>query len=255
MTTEDKTIKHYYLHADLDAFFASVEQLDHPEYRGKPVIVGGLPQDKRSVVSTASYEARVFGVHSAMPSAKAYELCPQGIFVHGRMKRYSELSYQIMQIFSDFSPDVQQMSIDEAFIDLTGTEKLFGPPEQTAKKIKERVKKETGLTVSIGLAPTKYLAKLASDMQKPDGFYQIEEGTEEQFMLNLPLKKVWGIGDKTYEALKMAGLKTTRDIHEKSLGALTFTTPVFLPGESQGQRSLMGCHLWGRTESETTEAT
>ena len=147
MSDEDKKIKHYYLHADLDAFFASVEQLDHPEYRGKPVIVGGLPQDKRSVVSTASYEARVFGVHSAMPSAKAYELCPQGIFVHGRMKRYSELSYQIMQIFSDFSPDVQQMSIDEAFIDLTGTEKLFGPPEQTAKKIKERVKKETGLTV------------------------------------------------------------------------------------------------------------
>ena len=222
MSSEDKTVKHYYLHADLDAFFASVEQLDHPEYRGKPVIVGGLPQDKRSVVSTASYEARVFGVHSAMPVAKAYELCPQGIFVHGRMKRYSELSYQIMQIFSDFSPDVQQMSIDEAFIDLTGTEKLFGPPDVTAHKIKERVKQETGLTVSIGLAPTKYLAKLASDMQKPDGFYKIEEGTEEQFMLNLPLKKVWGIGDKTYEALKMAGLKTTRDIHEKTLEALTF---------------------------------
>ena len=222
MISEDNKIKHYYLHADLDAFFASVEQLDHPEYRGKPVIVGGKPEDKRSVVSTASYEARVFGVHSAMPTAKAYQLCPHGIFVHGRMKRYSELSYQIMQIFADFSPDVQQMSIDEAFIDLTGTEKLFGPPEQTAYKIKERVKKETGLTVSIGLAPTKYLAKLASDMKKPDGFYMIEEGTEEQFMLNLPLKKVWGIGDKTYEALKMAGLKTTRDIHEKSLEALTF---------------------------------
>ena len=222
MSSEENKIKHYYLHADLDAFFASVEQLDHPEYRGKPVIVGGRPEDKRSVVSTASYEARVFGVHSAMPTAKAYQLCPQGIFVHGRMKRYSELSYQIMQIFSDFSPDVQQMSIDEAFIDLTGTEKLFGPPEQTAFKIKERVKKETGLTVSIGLAPTKYLAKLASDMKKPDGFYMIEEGTEEQFMLNLPLKKVWGIGDKTYEALKMAGLKTTRDIHEKSLEALSF---------------------------------
>ena len=222
MNAEETKIKHYYLHADLDAFFASVEQLDHPEYRGKPVIVGGKPEDKRSVVSTASYEARVFGVHSAMPTAKAYQLCPQGIFVHGRMKRYSELSYQIMQIFSDFSPDVQQMSIDEAFIDLTGTEKLFGPPEQTAYKIKERVKKETGLTVSIGLAPTKYLAKLASDMKKPDGFYMIEEGTEEQFMLNLPLKKVWGIGDKTYEALKMAGLKTTRDIHEKSLEALSF---------------------------------
>ena len=232
MSDEDKKIKHYYLHADLDAFFASVEQLDHPEYRGKPVIVGGKPEDKRSVVSTASYEARVFGVHSAMPTAKAYQLCPQGIFVHGRMKRYSELSYQIMQIFSDFSPDVQQMSIDEAFIDITGTEKLFGPPEETARRIKERVFKETGLTVSIGLAPTKYLAKLASDMQKPDGFYMIKEGSEEEFMLNLPLKKVWGIGDKTYEALKISGLKTTRDIHEKTLEALTFmygqNTGVFL---------------------------
>ena len=222
MTDQDQQINHYYLHADLDAFFASVEQLDHPEYRGKPVIVGGKPQDKRSVVSTASYEARVFGVHSAMPVAKAYQLCPQGIFVHGRMKRYSELSYQIMQIFSDFSPDVQQMSIDEAFIDLTGTEKLFGPPEETARRIKERVKAQTGLTVSIGLAPTKYLAKLASDMKKPDGFYMIQKGSEEEFMLNLPLKKVWGIGDKTYEALRAAGLKTTRDIHEKSIEALTF---------------------------------
>ncbi len=220
--SEEKTVKHYYLHADLDAFFASVEQLDHPEYRGKPVIVGGKPEDKRSVVSTASYEARIFGVHSAMPVAKAYQLCPQGIFVHGRMKRYSELSYQIMQIFADFSPDVQQMSIDEAFIDLTGTEKLFGPPEQTALKIKERVKNETGLTVSIGLAPTKYLAKLASDMKKPDGFYVIHEGTEQEFMLNLPLKKVWGIGDKTYEALRSSGLRTTRDIYEKTLDALTF---------------------------------
>ena len=222
-------IKHYYLHADLDAFFASVEQLDHPEYRGKPLIVGGKPEDKRSVVSTASYEARAFGVHSAMPVAKAYQLCPQGIFVHGRMKRYSEVSYQIMNIFRDFSPDVQQMSIDEAFIDLTGTEKLFGPPEQTAKKIKERVKNETGLTVSIGLAPTKYLAKLASDMKKPDGFYMIEEGTEQEFMLNLPLKKVWGIGDKTYEALKSNGLRTTRDVFEKSLEAL-----VFMFGQNTG---------------------
>ena len=215
-------IKHYYLHADLDAFFASVEQLDHPEYRGKPVIVGGKPQDKRSVVSTASYEARVFGVHSAMPTAKAWQLCPQGIFVYGRMQRYSELSYQIMNIFRDYSPDVQQMSIDEAFIDLTGTEKLFGPAEQTAIKIKQRVKQETGLTVSIGLAPTKYLAKLASDMKKPDGFYKIEEGTEQEFMLNLPLKKVWGIGDKTYEALKANGLRTTRDVFEKTPEALNF---------------------------------
>ncbi len=215
-------VKHYFLHVDLDAFFASVEQLDHPEYKGKPVIVGGKPEDRRSVVSTASYEARVFGVHSAMPVAKAYQLCPQGIFVHGRMKRYSELSCQIMEIFNEYSPDVQQISIDEAFIDLTGTEKLFGPPEETAKKIKARVKQDTGLTVSVGLAPTKYLAKIASDMNKPDGLYCINHGEEEAFMLKLPLKKVWGIGDKTQAALKSKGIKSTRDIHERSLESLTF---------------------------------
>ena len=117
--------KKWYLHADLDAFFASVEQLDNPDLRGKPVIVGGKPEDRRSVVSTASYEARKFGVHSAMPVYQAYKLCPQGIFIHGRMQRYAELSYQIMNIFRDYSPDVDQMSIDEAFIDLSGTEKLF----------------------------------------------------------------------------------------------------------------------------------
>lgn len=222
-------IKHYYLHVDLDAFFASVEQLDNPQYRGKPVIVGGKPGDKRSVVSTASYEARKFGVHSAMPVAKAYQLCPQGIFVHGRMKRYAELSYQIMNIFRDFSPDVQQISIDEAFIDLTGTEKLFGPPQETAYKIKSMVKEQTGLTVSVGLAPTKYLAKIASDMNKPDGFYCIEEGQEQSFMLNLPLKKVWGIGDKTLEALKTSGLRTTRDVYEKSEQAL-----IFMFGQNTG---------------------
>ena len=224
-----KEIKHHYLHVDLDAFFASVEQLDHPEYRGKALIVGGLPGEKRAVVSTASYEARKYGVHSAMPVSRAFQLCPDGIFVHGNMKRYSELSYQIMNIFRDFSPDVQQISIDEAFIDLTGTEKLFGPPEETALKIKEEVKKQTGLTVSVGLAPTKYLAKIASDMNKPDGFYQIKEGQEESFMLNLPLKKVWGIGDKTLEALKAAGLRSTRDIHEKTREAL-----VFMFGENTG---------------------
>ena len=222
-------IKHYYLHVDLDAFFASVEQLDNPQYRGKPVIVGGKPGEKRSVVSTASYEARKFGVHSAMPIAKAYQLCPDGIYVHGRMKRYAELSYQIMNIFRDFSPDVQQISIDEAFIDLTGTEKLFGPPEETAYKIKKMVKEQTGLTVSVGLAPTKYLAKIASDMNKPDGFYCIQEGQEESFMLNLPLKKVWGIGDKTLEALNTAGIRTTRDVYDKSLQAL-----IFMFGDNTG---------------------
>ena len=213
---------HWYLHVDLDAFFASVEQLDHPEYRGKPVIVGGLPTDKRSVVSTASYEARKFGVHSAMPTWQALKLCPNGIYVRGNHQRYAELSYKIMSIFKDFSPDVDQMSIDEAFIDLTGTEYLFGPPEQTALKIKAKVKEYTGLTVSVGLAQTKYLAKIASAMSKPDGFYFIKPGTEQEFMLSLPLEKVWGLGPKSLENLNRKGFFTTKDIFEKDYDYLEF---------------------------------
>ena len=216
------SIQHWYLHVDLDAFFASVEQLDNPDLRGKPVIVGGKPEDRRSVVSTASYEARAFGVHSAMPVFQAYKLCPQGIFVHGRMHRYAELSHQIMQIFRDYSPDVDQMSIDEAFIDLTGTEKLFGAPEETARAIKARVKKETGLTVSIGLARTKYLAKIASGLSKPDGFFHIKAGTEESFMLNLPLNKVWGLGPKSLELIRSKGFSTTRDLYERDYDTLEF---------------------------------
>ena len=212
----------WFLHIDLDAFFASVEQLDHPEYRGKPVIVGGKPEDKRSVVSTASYEARKYGVHSAMPTAQAYKLCPNGIYVHGRMERYSQISYLIMEIIKNYSPDFLQMSIDEAFIDITGTEKLFGTPVETAQKIKNEIKEKTGLTVSIGIAPTKYLAKMASEVNKPDGLYCVEPGQEESFMLGLPIKKVFGIGDKMQESLKRSGLYTTRDIHERTIESLKF---------------------------------
>lgn len=215
-------IQKWFAHIDLDAFFASVEQLDHPEYRGKPLIVGGKPEDRRGVVSTASYEARKFGVHSAMPTFQAYKLCPQGIFVHGNMKRYSEISYQIMTIFKDYSPEVMQLSIDEAFIDLTGTEKLFGQQEETCKKIKQRVKNETGLTVSIGLASSKYIAKIASGYKKPDGFFKVPLGKETDFMLNLPLEKVWGIGKKTLELLHKNGIFTTRSIYEKDIDLLEF---------------------------------
>ncbi|MCR4626131.1 MAG: DNA polymerase IV [Treponema sp.] len=209
-----------YIHVDLDAFFASVEQLDHEEYRGKPVIVGGNPKDRRGVVSTASYEARKFGVHSAMPTFKAYSLCPQGIFVYPNMKRYHELSKKVMDIFKNYSPDVRQISIDEAFIDLCGTEKLFGNPSETAKKIKAEVKEKTGLTVSAGLAQNRYIAKIASGLSKPDGFFEVPPGKEEEFMLSLPLEKVWGIGTKTQIKLKNFGLTTTRQIHEKSLTLL-----------------------------------
>lgn len=207
----------------MDAFFASVEQRDHPEWRGKPLIVGGLPGEPRSVVSTASYEARKFGVHSAMPVFKAVKLCPDGIFVHGNHKHYSEISMQIMQILSKYSPDVRQISIDEASIEMTGTELLFGEPDEAALKIQKEIFDATQLTVSIGLAANAYLAKLASEVNKPNGFYAIPMGKEEDFMLSLPLKKVWGIGTKTLEKLNKNGFFTTKDIFLRSKEFLVST--------------------------------
>jgi len=203
----------YFIHADLDAFYASVEQLDHPEYRGKPVIVGGLPGDRRSVVSTASYEAREFGIHSAMPVVQAVKLCPGGIYLRGNMRRYLEKSEEVMAVFAGFSPDVQQLSVDEAFIDITGTEKLFGPPELLARKLKQQITEKTGLTVSVGLASNKYVAKIASGMAKPDGLFIVQPGGEEDFMLSLPVGKIWGAGKKTQEIFARHGLKTCADLH------------------------------------------
>jgi len=209
-----------FIHADIDAFYASVEQLDNPDIRGKPVIVGGLPEDRRSVVSAASYEARKYGVHSAMPITQAHKLCPQGIFLRGRMGRYREESDEVMKIFGDFSPVVEQLSIDEAFLDITGTGKLFGPPEAAAKKIKERIRKETGLTVSTGIASNKYVAKIASGMSKPDGLYEIKNGEEEKFMRSLPVTKIWGAGKKTQEIFNKHGLKKCEDIYRLSRESL-----------------------------------
>jgi len=211
----------YFIHADIDAFYASVEQQDNPEYLGKPVIVGGLPGDRRGVVSAASYEARKFGVHSAMPIYQAHKLCPSGIFLRGRMDRYREKSDEIMAIFEDFSPDVQQLSIDEAFIDITGTSRLFGPPEAAARKLKTKVKEETGLTVSIGIASNKYVAKIASGMSKPDGLFMVAAGEEESFMRRLPVEKIWGSGEKTQVVFKKHSLKTCDDIYRLSVSSLT----------------------------------
>ncbi|MDR0624664.1 MAG: DNA polymerase IV, partial [Treponema sp.] len=210
-----------FIHADLDAFYASVEQLDHPEYRGKPVIVGGLPGDRRSVVSTASYEARKFGVHSAMPIVRAYELCPGGIYLRGSMGRYREKSAEVMAVFSNYSPEIKQISIDEAFLDITGTEKLFGPPAEIAKKLKAEVRDKTGLTVSLGIAANKYVAKIASGISKPDGTFIIPPGGEEQFMRSLPVSKIWGAGKKAREQFKIYGFETGDDIYRESLESLT----------------------------------
>jgi DNA polymerase-4 len=210
-----------FIHADIDAFYASVEQLDNPALKGKPVIVGGLPGDRRSVVSTASYEARRFGVHSAMPIVQAVKLCPDGVYLRGNMSRYREKSAEIMAIFADFSPSIQQLSIDEAFIDITGMESLFGPPEAIAQKIKKRAHEGTGLTVSVGISSNKYLAKIASGMSKPDGLFIIPPGGEEAFMRSLPVEKIWGAGSKTQDVFKKHGLKTGNDIFRLSLETLT----------------------------------
>ena len=205
-----------FLHVDLDAFFASVEQLDHPEWKGLPVIVGGLPAQRRGVVSAASYEARAFGIRSAMSLFQAARLCPEAIYVRPRMRRYHEKSEEIMDILRNYSPDIRQISVDEAFVDLSGTERLFGDPEQTALKMKREIFEQSGLTVSIGMASTKYVAKNASEINKPNGFFRVKEGFEKDFMLSLPLEKVWGIGSKTLKKLNSAGIMTSKSVYEKS---------------------------------------
>ena len=202
---QDKRI----LHLDMDAFFASVEQLDDPSLRGKPVIVG---KGDRGVVSAASYEARKFGVRSAMPVVQARRLCPQGIFVSGRMRRYSEVSRQVMAVLGEFSPLVQQASVDEAYMDVTGTEKLFGPPEELARRIQARVREATGLSCSVGVAPVKFLAKIASDFRKPGGITIIWPEEVAAFLKDLPVGKIPGVGGKTLTKLTSLGVKTCGDV-------------------------------------------
>jgi DNA polymerase-4 len=195
------------LHIDMDAFFAAVEQLDHPELRGKPVIVGGDPH-RRGVVSTCSYEARKFGVHSAMPLSEAFRRCPVGIFLPVRGNRYAEISRNIMTIFYDYTPLVEPLSLDEAFLDLTGSERIFGPTEGIAREIVARVEREVGLSASIGLAPNKFLAKLGSDLRKPRGFVVITPKNALDTLENLPVGKLWGVGVKTEAALRGMGIHT-----------------------------------------------
>ncbi|MEG1412409.1 MAG: DNA polymerase IV [Acidaminococcaceae bacterium] len=203
-------MKRWIMHVDMDAFFASVEQLDHPEYRGQPLIVGG--QSPRGVVSTCSYEARRFGVHSAMSMVEAHRLCPDGIFVCGRMWRYVELSRQVMQIFTEFSPCVEQLSIDEAFLDLTGMEHLVPDITQLGVRLKERIKTQTGLTASAGLAPNKFLAKLASDLRKPDGLVLITAEEAQSFIAPLPVRKIFGIGKMAERGLAQLGISTIGEL-------------------------------------------
>jgi len=198
------------LHLDMDAFYPAVEVLDNPELKGKPVIVGGGRE--RGVVSSASYEAREFGVHSAQPMAAAMRLCPEGVFLSVRMSRYREVSKQIVEIFHHFTPLVEPLSIDEAFLDVTGSERLLGGSVEIAKKIKQMVLTETGLIVSAGVAPSKFVAKIASDMEKPDGLTIVSPAGVTDFLRPLPIKKMWGVGKVTLEALARLNVRTFGDL-------------------------------------------
>ncbi|WP_316896294.1 DNA polymerase IV [Pseudodesulfovibrio indicus] len=201
------------LHIDMDAFFASVEQLDNPDLRGKPVAVGGTSD--RSVVSAASYEVRKYGVRSAMSVVKARKLCPEIILVPGRMYRYKELSRKVMAVLHEFSPLVEQASVDEAYLDGTGLERLFGPIDEIGRRIKARVKEATGLTCSVGAAPVRFLAKIASDMDKPDGLFIIRHDEVHEFLRTLPVGKIPGVGAKLLDVLKKLGVRTCGDILQK----------------------------------------
>ncbi|MEN6626365.1 MAG: DNA polymerase IV [Candidatus Sumerlaeia bacterium] len=199
------------LHIDMDAFFASVEALDNPALKGKPVIVGGTPES-RGVVAAASYEARRFGVHSAMSAAQARRLCPGGVFIHPRHRRYSEISKKIVAIFHDYTPLVETLSLDEAFLDVTASKKLFGTAVEIGRKIKRRIADEIGLTASVGVAPNKFLAKIASDLEKPDGFVVIEPGTEAARLAPLAVGRLWGVGPVTQRELGKIGIRLVRDL-------------------------------------------
>jgi DNA polymerase-4 len=200
------------LHVDLDAFFAAVEQRDRPELRGKPVIVGGGGPNDRGVVSTASYEARVFGVHSAMPLRQAGRLCPHGIFLPVDGAKYQAVSRQVMAVLRRFTPLVEPVSIDEAFLDVTASRRMFGDGEAIGRQVKAAVRADVDLSISVGVGTTKLVAKIASDLQKPDGLVVVEPGTEEAFLAPLAIGRLWGVGAKSAAALREYGVRTIGDL-------------------------------------------
>ena len=214
--------KRYIVHIDMDAFFAAVEQRDNPAYKGKPVIVGADPKDGkgRGVVSTCSYEARKFGIHSALPISIAYRKCPNGIFLCVNMSKYAHESHKIFEVLERFTPDIEPISIDEAFMDISGSWHLFGTPLETCRKIKDAIEKETGLTASIGLAPNKMTAKIASDIDKPDGLVIVDKEKLLDFLHPLPVEKLWGVGEKTKTELVKIGIRTIGDLAKHGIDEL-----------------------------------
>ncbi len=198
------------VHADMDAFYAAVEQLDDPSLRGKPILVG--PKSYRGVVLTASYEARPYGVGSAMPVAEALRRCPHAIMVPPNFERYEEISARVMDVFGDFSPAVEPLSLDEAFLDMSGSSHIFGPPETIGRKIKDAVREATGLNISVGVSGTKYVAKVASAHGKPDGLTVVPQHHAVEWLAPLPVDRLWGVGKKTVPKLHALGFVTIGDI-------------------------------------------
>jgi DNA polymerase IV len=227
------------LHVDLDAFYASVEQLADPSLRGRPVIVGGL--GRRGVVAAASYEARRYGVHSAMPMGRARRACPDGVFLAPRFDAYGEASESVMTILRDVTPLVEPLALDEAFLDVHGARRLHGSAPEIAAVLRRRIKAETGLVASVGVATTKFVAKLASDLAKPDGMLVVEAGTEIDFIHPLEVRRLWGVGPKTGERLAQLGVRTIGD-----LAALPEDTLVHALGDANGRH--LHALAWNRDD-------
>ncbi len=228
---ESRTI----IHVDMDAFFAAIEQRDNPELRGKPVVIGADPEGGRGrgVVSTCSYAAREYGIHSAQPISRAYQRCPDAIFLPVDGKKYSRVSREIKQVLSEFSPQVEPISIDEAFLDVTETKHLFGSDKKTAaRRIKDRIYERTELTASLGVAPNKMLAKIASDLDKPDGMVVVEPEEIRSFLDPLPVDTLWGVGEKTEKTLADLGIRTIGDLAQMPRDAM------------EARMGKHGRHLW-----------
>ena len=256
--SESRAVQRRILHVDMDAFFASVEQRDRPELRGQPVVVGGTPE-RRGVVSAASYEAREFGIRSAMPSATARRLCPDAVFLPVDGAKYRAASREVMRILHTYTPLVEPISCDEAFLDATGTERLFGPAEAIGREIKRRVRQELDLVASVGVAPNKFLAKLASDLGKPDGFVVVQAGEAQEFLGELPVRRLWGVGPATEERLRKLGIGTIgalarfpQDVLQTHLG--DYAAELMQLARGEDDRPVEPDHEAKSISSETTFA-
>lgn len=227
-------------HADMDAFYAAIEQLDDPALRGRPVLVG--PKSERGVVLTASYEARPYGVGSAMPMSRARRRCPDAVIVPPRFERYTDVSKRVMRVFADFSPRVEPLSLDEAFLDMSGAERVLGSPEEIGRRLKQAVRDATGLAVSVGLAATKYVAKVASEFGKPDGLTVVPAAEARDWLAPLPVKRLWGAGPKVQQRLVEAGFTTIGDVARADARAL------------EGLLGRLGSRLHGLANAEDPRA-